>query len=143
MKNSSSIKKFRDRIMTNTTLRGEVIDAQVCMSVALQLNHLRTYRKITQKQLAKILGVQQSNIARWESPGYQGYKVKMLSKIVRILGGRLSINIEPLIKNVSALTTRYEINPLPRQYHQDTIMIDDIEKKVVNEKGVFNHAYTA
>lgn len=113
MKNSSSINKFRDKLMKNGALRGEIIDAQVCMGVALQLYRLRIYRNVTQKELADMLGVTQSNIARWESPGYQGYKVKVLSKIARTLGGKLTVNIEPIVKNFSIIHSYNSHSPTP------------------------------
>jgi transcriptional regulator with XRE-family HTH domain len=81
--------------LNNPELIGELIDATVCNSVAAKLYNLRKDAGVTQGELAETLGIKQSNISRWETPGYQGYKVKMLSKIVRTLGGRLSINIMP------------------------------------------------
>lgn len=77
-------------------LLGEIIDARICNDIASKLYQLRKAKGITQDHLAELLGVKQSNISRWESPGYQGYKVKVLSKIVRTLDGRLSVKIEPL-----------------------------------------------
>lgn len=95
---SSSIsnQRLRQAFLEDPELVGELVDAAICNGIAGNLYDLRRQAGITQDQLADLLGIKQSNISRWETPGYQGYKVKMLSKIVRTLGGRLSINIRPL-----------------------------------------------
>lgn len=95
---SSSIsnQRLRQVFLDDPALIGELVDAAICNGIAADLYDLRKQAGITQDQLADLLGIKQSNISRWETPGYQGYKVKMLSKIVRSLGGRLSIKIRPL-----------------------------------------------
>jgi transcriptional regulator with XRE-family HTH domain len=86
----SNIKSF----LSSPEFKGELVDALICTDIALDLRKLRVYQGITQTELAEKLDINQSHIARWERPGYQGYKVKMLSKIVRTLGGHLTINID-------------------------------------------------
>lgn len=85
-------KKLKSLLTDNKLLDG-LIDARICNDIAIDLYTLRAQSGITQKELAEKLGVKQSNISRWEHPGYQGYKVKMLSKIVRTLGGKLELAI--------------------------------------------------
>lgn len=87
--------RLKALLKNNLALIGEIADAKVCNQVAVDLYNLRLQSGLTQKELAERLGVKQSNISRWEQPGYQGYKVKMLSKISRILGGRMTIRIAP------------------------------------------------
>lgn len=87
--------KFRALVKSNPALLEEVADARVCNDIAVELYNLRMAKGITQKDLAESLGVKQSNISRWEKAGYQGYKVKMLSKIARHLGSRLWISVLP------------------------------------------------
>ncbi|MBH1980847.1 helix-turn-helix transcriptional regulator, partial [Candidatus Saccharibacteria bacterium] len=62
--------------------------------IAFDLCTMRKDVGLTQKQLAEILGVKQSNISRWERPGYNGYKVSILSKLARVLGGRLELSLK-------------------------------------------------
>lgn len=80
-------------ISNDKALQAEIEDAQLCNGLAINLYHLRNAVGLTQKQLAERLGVKQSNISRWEQVGYQGYKVKMLSKIARALNGKLEISL--------------------------------------------------
>lgn len=94
--NSISNQRLRQAFLEDPELVGELIDAAICNGIASDLYGLRKQAGITQGELADLLGIKQSNISRWETPGYQGYKVKMISKIVRSLGGRLSIKIRPL-----------------------------------------------
>lgn len=86
--------KLRKLFSDNPELIGELIDAGICNDIAFDLYQLRKKSKLTQDQLAELAGVKQSNISRWETPGYQGYKIKVLSKLVRLMGGVLKVTIE-------------------------------------------------
>ena len=88
-------RKLSDLFRGNKVLIDEVADAGVCNQIALDLHELRNAKGLTQKEFANLLGVQQSNVSRWEQVGYQGYKVKMLSKAARALGGRLTVSLVP------------------------------------------------
>jgi transcriptional regulator with XRE-family HTH domain len=85
-------KKFQN-LLADKNLNESIQDARLCNDIAIDLYTLRVQAGLTQKELAEKLGVKQSNISRWEQPGYQGYKVKGLSKIVRMLGGKLELKI--------------------------------------------------
>ncbi len=95
------VKQHREEI------KAEIADARICNDIAFSLYDLRLNSSMTQKQLAQRLGVQQSNISRWEQAGYQGYKIKMLSKIVRALGGRLYVGIFPPITSAKFFTAKF------------------------------------
>jgi transcriptional regulator with XRE-family HTH domain len=92
--------RFKKIFTDNQHLIGNLVDARVCNNIAIDLYTLRVQSGMTQKELAEKLGIKQSNISRWEHPGYQGYKVKMLSKIVRALGGKLQIKIDRTSENM-------------------------------------------
>lgn len=99
---SSSDRKSRLKRIAHSSpdLLGELIDASICNDIAFELYHLRKHSGYSQEQLAELAKVKQSNISRWEAPGYQGYKVKVLSKLVRLMGGRLKVEIEPFRSTV-------------------------------------------
>jgi transcriptional regulator with XRE-family HTH domain len=88
-------RNLKEIFLSDPNLFGEIIDASVCNDIAFELYKLRKHSGMTQKQLADKLSLKQSHISRWETPGYQGYKVKILSKLVRALGGQLKITINP------------------------------------------------
>jgi len=64
--------------------------------IAFQIYDLRKQARLTQTQLAKLVGTKQSNIARIESADYTGYTLKTLEKVTRALKARLQIKIVPL-----------------------------------------------
>jgi transcriptional regulator with XRE-family HTH domain len=111
---SESANKLRDLLIKTEDAVGLLFDAKLTNNIAIDLYQLRKKRNITQKQLAEIMQVKQSNISRWEKPGYQGYKVKALSKLVRSLGGYLEVNInsEPKISYVQEFNYHEEMTKI-------------------------------
>lgn len=126
-RSSSSVsnQKLRQAFLDDPELVGELIDATICNGIASDLYELRRQAGITQEQLAAMLGIKQSNISRWETPGYQGYKVKILSKLVRTLGGKLTVKIAPLktyygnlkFSEPLAVSQNHAVITTPRQPH--------------------------
>jgi transcriptional regulator with XRE-family HTH domain len=51
---------------------------------------------MTQKELAKLAGVKQPNVARLERADYEGYSFKTLSKLAKALRTRLNISLIPV-----------------------------------------------
>lgn len=91
---SSRASRLRDLLSQGGDALGQLYDARICNDISIDLYRLRKTAGLTQKELAEKLQVKQSNISRWEKPGYQGYKVKMLSRLARALGGQLFISIQ-------------------------------------------------
>lgn len=106
---SSRANRLRSLMASDHDALGELYDARVCNNISLELYNLRKRSGLTQKELAEKLDVKQSNISRWEKPGYQGYKVKMLSKLARVLGGQLFISIQPVV-NVQYFRETFELH---------------------------------
>lgn len=104
--------RLRNLIASDADAMGQLYDARVCNNISIELYNLRKRSGLTQKELAEKLNVKQSNISRWEKPGYQGYKVKMLSRLCRMLGGQLFVGIQPLL-NVQYFRETFEL-------HQET-----------------------
>jgi transcriptional regulator with XRE-family HTH domain len=59
-----------------------------------QIKELREARKLTQDQLADLVGTQQSGISRWLNSGFSSCKVETLRKFARAFGVRLKISFE-------------------------------------------------
>lgn len=92
---NSRTDRLKKLITKNPDGLGLLADAKLMNNISYELCTMRQDKGLTQKQLAEILGVKQSNISRWERPGYQGYKVNVLSKLARVLGGQLQVSLRP------------------------------------------------
>lgn len=145
---NSRAAKLRELLGKNEDALGELRDARICNDIAIDLYNLRKSSGITQKELAGKLGVKQSNISRWENPGYQGYKVKILSKLVRAIGGEFQIVIAPLV-NVSYIHERFTSESNKRTFHIDPSGVQTFatestkasyEKTTINIEGVRQYA---
>lgn len=77
------------------TLKEDMEKAGRAWDIAFQMYDLRKKAGLTQTQLAKLVGTQQSNIARIESADYTGYTFKTLEKVAKALKARLEIKIIP------------------------------------------------
>ena len=60
--------------------------------IAQMIYQARTARKLTQKQLAAMIGTTQPVIARLEDAEYEGHSLDMLQRIAKAL--RLKLNVE-------------------------------------------------
>jgi len=76
-------------------LRGQVEEETINSHVASLLHDARTKAGLTQKQLADLVGTQQSVIARLESADYEGHSLSMLIRIADALDNRLVIDFVP------------------------------------------------
>lgn len=59
--------------------------------IGQQVYDLRTAAGLTQKQLAKLVGTDQSVISRLEDADYRGHSLSMLRRIARALGRRVEV----------------------------------------------------
>lgn len=63
-------------------------------SIAAQIKTLRDDRKLSQEELAALLGTKQPGISRLENTNYSAWKVETLRKLARAFGLRLRISFE-------------------------------------------------
>lgn len=82
-------------LKTNPSFEEEFKKADQAWDIAFQIHDLRKKAKVTQAQLAKLVGTRQSNIARIESADYTSYTYKTLEKVTKALKARLEIRIVP------------------------------------------------
>ena len=64
-------------------------------SIASQIYDLRTQAGLTQKQLAELIGTNQSVISRLEDADYNGYTFSMLNRIASALHSKVEIRLVP------------------------------------------------
>lgn len=74
-------------------LRQRVNELMSQMEIEQGLVALRQDRRISQKTLAKMIGVSQPAIAKLESGGAKNIELRTLARYVGALGGRLKIEI--------------------------------------------------
>jgi transcriptional regulator with XRE-family HTH domain len=68
----------------------EFLDAYI----AAQIRAIREQRRMTQQELAEMIGTQQAGISRLENVNYSGRNIQTLKKVAYALGGRLHVSIE-------------------------------------------------
>jgi len=77
------------------SLKEEFERADRAWDIAFQIRSLREKRGLTQKELAKLAGISQPNVARIESADYQGYTLRTLEKISGALSARVNVMVVP------------------------------------------------
>ena len=84
--------KILDRMMDGKSqLRQLANEAMVNAEVAQLIHDVRTKAKLTQKQLAEVVGTTQSVIARLEDADYEGHSLSMLQRIAAAVNKRLEV----------------------------------------------------
>jgi len=90
-KSTDAIKIIDKMIGRDATLRRMVDRALLNARVAQMIYDARTAAGLTQKQLARLVGTQQSSIARLEDADYVGHSLSMLERIATALNHRLDL----------------------------------------------------
>jgi DNA-binding XRE family transcriptional regulator len=84
--------KILDRMMDDDSqLRQLANEAVVNAEVAQLIYDVRSKAKLTQKQLAELVGTTQSVIARLENADYEGHSLSMLQRIAAAVNKRLEV----------------------------------------------------
>jgi ribosome-binding protein aMBF1 (putative translation factor) len=76
-------------------LREMIAEEAAHVQIARMIYEARTAAELTQKQLADLLGTQQSAIARLEDADYQGHSLGMLRRIAEALNQTLEVRFVP------------------------------------------------
>lgn len=87
---------LRARIAADPELAAAVAREHLKASVAMEIYAARTAARLTQKQLAELIGTQQSVIARLENADYRGHSLVMLQKVAEATGRLLEVTMRPL-----------------------------------------------
>ena len=83
---------IRAKLDADPELARDVEDESFNAEIAQQVYDLRTEAKLTQKQLADLVGTQRSVISRIEDADYDGQSLTMLNRIARALKRRLKVD---------------------------------------------------
>lgn len=76
-------------------IREMIAEEMVNAQVARMIYDARTAAGLTQKQLADLLGTQQSTIARLEDADYEGHSLSVLRRIAEVLDQKLEVRFVP------------------------------------------------
>jgi ribosome-binding protein aMBF1 (putative translation factor) len=76
-------------------LREMIAEETVNLHVARMIYDARMAAGLTQKQLADMIGTQQSVIARLEDADYEGHSLSMLRRIAEALDQKLEVRFVP------------------------------------------------
>ena len=76
-------------------LREMIAEERFNAQVARMIYEARTAAGLTQKQLADLIGTQQSTVARLEDADYEGHSLSMLRRIAEALNQRLEVRFTP------------------------------------------------
>lgn len=71
-------------------------EARLNAAIAREIYALRTKARLTQKQLAEIVGTTSSVICRLEDADYEGHLLPMLQRISAALNRRVEVRFVPL-----------------------------------------------
>lgn len=89
-----SWKEVEKELLEDPEVAKECANLEAEYQIIRQLITLRKEKKLTQKELAELIGDKQSNISRLESGNYNPTLAK-LKKIAGCLNGRLEIRFVP------------------------------------------------
>jgi ribosome-binding protein aMBF1 (putative translation factor) len=95
-------KVIEKQLADNSRLRDVVEKERLNAAVATLIYDARTEAGLTQKQLAELVGTQQSVIARLEDADYGGHSLNLLERIAAALGRQLQVSFGPALKRKAA-----------------------------------------
>jgi DNA-binding XRE family transcriptional regulator len=94
---SDAVEILRSRYYADRPDRLAALDEERAnAAVARQIYELRTRYKLTQAELARLVGTSPSVISRLEAADYEGHSLSMLRRIAAALQSRVEIRFVPL-----------------------------------------------
>jgi DNA-binding XRE family transcriptional regulator len=88
------VRTFQSRLkedMKDPEFKAYYKEERQALLLALKIAELREKKRLSQLQLAKLMGTSQQAISRLESGEYEGFTLKTLEKIAEVTGMRLEI----------------------------------------------------
>lgn len=92
---SDAVEILHRRYLKTPAAREALEEARVNSEIARTIYELRHRAKLTQTQLAKLVGTTASVISRLEDADYEGHSLTMLQRIASALNKKLEINFVP------------------------------------------------
>lgn len=133
MGKNSFDKYIEEGIKKNPSLGEELDKATSAIEVGFQIYTLRKKMGLTQTQLARKIGVSQSNVARIESADYTHYTMNTLHKVAKALSADLNILINPPEQTANLISA---VNSFPTA--QNFIFAGTAGGYFLSGSGIFN-----
>jgi len=137
MSNTSFDKYLQEKIKSKPTLKEELEKVDRAVEIAYQIYTLRKKKGLTQSQLAKSIGVSQSNVARIEDVDYNHYTMTTLYKVAKGLGADLNVFINSPDQTISLISA---VNSFPTI--QSFIFAGTAGEYFLSGSGMFNREET-
>jgi|SRR5579862_3935732 len=90
-KTKNALKVLEKLTGKSAGVRRGIANARINFEVAQMIYDARTHAKLSQRELAELIGSRQSVIARLEDADYTGHSLSMLQKIGNALGRQLEL----------------------------------------------------
>ncbi len=95
-KTTTDAVKILHKRYINTPARRKSLEKEIQNSeIAARIYELRQQAKLSQKQLAELIGTTQSVISRLEDADYKGHSLEMLRRVATVLHCKLKVRIVP------------------------------------------------
>jgi len=94
MKTKNAIQILKRRAEKKPSLKKAYEEEKLNFQIACLIRETREKAKLTQSQLAVLIGTKQSVISRLEDADYDGHSLSMLQKIARALNKSLVLDFE-------------------------------------------------
>lgn len=107
---------IRAKLAANPELEKAVEEESFNADIAQQVYDLRMEAKLTQKDLADLVGTQQSVISRIEDADYDGHSLTMLKRIATALKRRLKVDFCDQPIHCSGAVTEFTLEWAPPQH---------------------------
>jgi ribosome-binding protein aMBF1 (putative translation factor) len=93
---TDAVKILHKRYIKGSKKRLESLDRErESLNIAEQIYNLRTHARLSQKELADLVGTTQSVISRLEDADYNGHSLNMLERIAGALHCRIEVRLVP------------------------------------------------
>src|SRR5258708_2960526 len=104
-RHSSALGYLFDRFVGNDPAKLAALERErLNMDIAQQIYDFRTAARLTQRQLASLVGTTASVICQLEDSDYSGHSLSMLHRIATALSARIELRFVPVRKKRSSAT---------------------------------------
>lgn len=93
VKTNDALKILQQITREDSEIEEMIEESSLNAEIAQLIYHARTQAKLTQQQLADLIGTKQSVIARLEDAEYKGHSLSMLQRIAHALNQRLQVHL--------------------------------------------------